>query len=284
MPLAPGSDQATISQNISELTHHGSRKRNHDQIVAIALSNADRTGHALGGGIGSFHPAKVMSSSEGTPWWTKAAAHEMMAPAHGIGGHFAAGGMMSPSEASPWTERADARIIDMPMHGGLIGGSGAGRTDRLPLSVPSGSHVIPSDAVSGAGQGSTQFGANALQAAMRTGPYGVALPKEVHGRGPPAAQHASMAGENPTGIEKSMMTGLAQGGEAHHRTSILAASGEMVVSAEDVVAIGERGIRDGLGKRNESAENVGHRLIDEMIARIRKFNIEWLKHAPPPKR
>lgn len=49
MPLSPGSSQATISHNISELTHHGSRPRPHDQIVAIALHNADQHPRAKGG-------------------------------------------------------------------------------------------------------------------------------------------------------------------------------------------------------------------------------------------
>jgi hypothetical protein len=46
MPLKKGSSRKTISANIHELTHHGLRKRSHDQIVAIALSQADRVkGH-----------------------------------------------------------------------------------------------------------------------------------------------------------------------------------------------------------------------------------------------
>ena len=40
MPLKSGSSRKVISDNISELTHHGSRKRSHKQIVAIALSKA----------------------------------------------------------------------------------------------------------------------------------------------------------------------------------------------------------------------------------------------------
>ncbi len=300
MPLAPGSDQATISSNISELTHHGSRPRSHKQIVAIALANADRHPHAafgggignighIGGGIphigiGSAH-SQVMSPSQATPFWTRAAAHQIDAPMHGIS-HMAEGGMMSASQASPWTERADARIMDQPFHGGLIGGSGAGRTDRLPLSVGAGSHVIPSDVTSAVGQGASNFGANALQAAMRTGPYGVPIPKEVRGHGPPAPPHigTNVTDPGPTGIEKSMMTGLASGGEAQKKTSILAASSEFVVPPEDVIALGERGIRDGRNKRGESPEDVGHRLLDEMIARVRKYIIKWLEHAPDPKK
>lgn len=47
MPLLPG--RKNISRNISELTHHGSRPRSHAQIVAIALSEADRHPRANGG-------------------------------------------------------------------------------------------------------------------------------------------------------------------------------------------------------------------------------------------
>ena len=43
MPLAKGSSRKTISRNISELTHHGSRKRSHKQIVAIALAQARKS-------------------------------------------------------------------------------------------------------------------------------------------------------------------------------------------------------------------------------------------------
>jgi hypothetical protein len=45
MPLKKGSSKKTISANISELTHHGSKKRKHNQIVAIALAQARRKGY-----------------------------------------------------------------------------------------------------------------------------------------------------------------------------------------------------------------------------------------------
>ena len=44
MPLKRGRSRKTISHNISELTHHGSRPRSHKQIVAIALSQARKSG------------------------------------------------------------------------------------------------------------------------------------------------------------------------------------------------------------------------------------------------
>jgi hypothetical protein len=45
MPLKSGRSQKTISSNISELTHHGTRKRSHKQIIAIALAKARERGY-----------------------------------------------------------------------------------------------------------------------------------------------------------------------------------------------------------------------------------------------
>ena len=55
MPLKSGRSQATISANISELTHHGSRPRSHKQIVAIALSKARKSGRPK---VKSHHEAR----------------------------------------------------------------------------------------------------------------------------------------------------------------------------------------------------------------------------------
>lgn len=54
MPLKKGGSRETISENISELTHHGSRPRSRKQIVAIALSQARKTG---GGAKSAAGPA-----------------------------------------------------------------------------------------------------------------------------------------------------------------------------------------------------------------------------------
>ncbi len=262
-------------------------RRSGDEGMSIAVANKYAATHphkAFGGGMGMGHIGHitaapkmggshaVMSPSMATPWWTRASEREMTAQPSGMGmPHMQAGGMMPMGEASPWWERAESRIVDQPFHGGLIGGSGAGRTDRIPLSLGSDSHVWPADTVSALGQGSTAGGGRILQAAMATGPYGVPFPKEVHGHGPPPAPHAGLSPH------------LASGGE-DRKTSILAASGEYVSPPEEVLALGERGLAAGLGRKGESAMEVGHRLIDETIARIRKYHIGWLRKAPSPKR
>jgi hypothetical protein len=42
VPLLPG--KANIGKNITELEQHGTRPRSHQQILAIALSQARKTG------------------------------------------------------------------------------------------------------------------------------------------------------------------------------------------------------------------------------------------------
>lgn len=286
MPLAPGSDRDTISRNISELTHHGSQPRSHDQIVAIALSNADRHPHrAAGGKMGVPHPhlgggigqvARPVSMGQAMPPWTRSESNSL----NGIGRpHFEAGGVMSMGQAEPpWTRSESRQISDVPFHSGLIKSAVAGRTDRLPLAVPSESHIIPADAVSGLGQSSTDAGAQNWQASIHQGPWGVAPPKAMRGHGV-SLSHAPGLGRSH---DSSIIDNSADGGRA--TTSILAAGGELVVPPEYVEDVGRRGIRDGLGKPGESPLAAGHRLLDVAIANVRKYNIEWLKKAPAPKR
>jgi hypothetical protein len=356
MPLESGNSPAVVSRNISELTHHGSRSRPHAQIVAIALSNADRhphradggnaepatdqTAHSnlreiyqevngprpLGdfvpwnsltdsssairgelktkvhpgfsaGGIGhAYHPmpitgigANLSSGHEGgggigtspstqTPFWTRSAAHEMTAQPHGIG-KFAAGGSPMSSADSPWWERQDARIADTPFNGGLIGGSGAGRTDRIPLSVGNDSHIITSDVIGAMGQGNTASGARILTAALRTGPMGIPLQPGIRGHGPPAPPHVAQTAD--------IADPLARGGTPE-RTPILAASGEYCIPRDDWVGRdeldGKLYMHRGVCSLGGGDCNKGHDLLDKMMKNVREDNIKWLQHAPPPKR
>lgn len=172
------------------------------------------------------------------------------------------GGLLSPATETPFFARAAERQLlnnEQYHPGGFINSAVAGRTDRLPLAVGTDSHVIPADVVSGVGQGNSLAGAHILSAALKIGPYGTDLPRGARGSGPPRAP--SLPAE---------MRPFAHGGNPSAR--ILAAGGEMIVPAERVFAIG-----GGNYKR-------GHEIVDEMIRRIRKHNIEFLKHAPKPKK
>lgn len=369
MPLAPGSDRATISRNISELTHHGSRPRSHEQIVAIALANADRHPHKDAGGAippkeyieppadknrkggetpsvpgthdrpdfsnpNDLAPAVPPNRQDEREQGSKAGGHVGLAFGGSMSHGDPLGGLAKPHAVSlgkiaplappkaamtniphPWFERQEARSMgkgfaegghvglasgggvypDMPFDGGLIGGSGGGRTDRLPLSVPNDSHVVTADVMSGMGQGHTAFGGRLLTQALRIGPYGVPVPTEIHGHGAPHAPAAP----------SQHALGESHGGRAQDhggRVGILAASGEFVIPAEDWVAKddidGEHYLHRGVrslgrdecaknGKSNPSDEQImraGHDVVDRMIKNTRDFVIAWLKRAPKPKK
>jgi 8-oxo-dGTP pyrophosphatase MutT (NUDIX family) len=76
--------------------------------------------------------------------------------------------------------------------GGLIHTAGHGRTDNVPLNVPSGSYILPADIVSAFGQGNTIAGAHAIHQVLldapyhaSPGPYGAKSLETKRGDGPP---------------------------------------------------------------------------------------------------
>jgi hypothetical protein len=83
------------------------------------------------------------------------------------------------SSQTPWFVRSESRGM-IPHGGGMIGGSGLGRADQLPISVPSGAYVVPADIVAGIGQGNSQAGGAILARAFGSGPLGMPV---MHGHG-----------------------------------------------------------------------------------------------------
>jgi len=196
----------------------------------------------------------------------------------------------------PWT-RQEMRIADQVHAGGLIGGSGAGRTDQLPLAVAADSHVLPAEEVSGLGQGHSLAGARIMTMATRIGPWGTEIPQSHRvGPGPPGAGHGPPSpppiGEyqrlqhlfNPSST--SSTSSLASEGGRRHETSILAASGEFVIPREDWLAEDEHGqVWHQAGVRTIGGGDLeeGHRRLNAMIHTIRKHHIKFLQTAPAPK-
>ena len=54
--------------------------------------------------------------------------------------------------------RAEGGEVDAKIHVGPIHSNVAGRTDHLPINVPSGAYVIPADIISAMGEGNTMAG------------------------------------------------------------------------------------------------------------------------------
>lgn len=141
----------------------------------------------------------------------------------------------------------DPAVPETPHFGGLIHATTPGRTDRVPLAVPADSHVIPADVVSSLGQGNSAAGAKILEAMLKTGPYGSAMP----GKGSPSTQK--------------------RGGDVG-KSSILAAGGEFIVPRATVLRIGGGSI------------DKGQKILRELTKRIRAHQMQFLKKAPEPKK
>jgi hypothetical protein len=90
------------------------------------------------------------------------------------------------------------------VHLGPIHSPVAGRTDHLPMHVPSGAYVIPADIVSSLGEGNTMAGYRAVKTMFKGAPYGA----------------------------------YAAGGGVGEPVPIVAAGGEYVLSPDEVVWAG----------------------------------------------
>jgi hypothetical protein len=153
--------------------------------------------------------------------------------------------------------RHDPKGIDF--HGGLIDAPVHGRTDKIPLNIPSGSYVLPADIVSAIGQGNTLAGARAVQEIMKGAPYGAnggAYGSDVEPvkRGPGA----------PT-------PHMAHGGKVD-MVPIIAAGGEYVLAPHEC-----RWLGDGDADK-------GHRALDKFVVETRNHLRKTLGKLRPPKR
>lgn len=136
------------------------------------------------------------------------------------------------------------------LHTGPIHSSVAGRTDHLPMHVPSGSYVIPADIVSGMGEGNTIAGFKHMRRMFGGEPYG--------------------GDQNPYG-QSGGPYGMASGGKTDG-VPIVAAGGEYVLHPDQV--------RDAGG----GDLDLGHKVLDEFVKRMRKELVNTLKNLPGPKR
>ena len=181
---------------------------------------------------------------------------------------------------------------------GLLDSSGYGRTDTLPINVPSGSYVLPADVVSGLGQGNTIAGAKMLDLVFsgmpyhyEGGAYGSRLPEGKKGPGaPPApAPHTSPGFPNPPspinsagpGAPPGTPTGgvnlsaplpqMKKGGAIpHKKVAIIAAGGEYVIHPDIVRYLGGGDISNG------------HKFLDHFVKDVRSRTHKTLKSLPGP--
>lgn len=135
-------------------------------------------------------------------------------------------------------------------HTGPIHSAVAGRTDHLPMKVPSGAYVLPADIVSALGEGNTMAGFKIIKSIF-------SMP--------------SVAGGTPYGEKGIPYVGKAAGG-ATDNVAIIAAGGEHVISPEEVARIGKGSLDDG------------HKILDHFVKMVRAGTIKKLSGLPGPKK
>jgi hypothetical protein len=160
----------------------------------------------------------------------------------------------------PFAARSMARSME---RSGLIRSPVAGRTDRLPMSVKSGSYVVPAAAVSAIGQGNTMSGAAALNKMFGTAPGGATMPRP---RGM----------KMPTGGMMRGRRGFSDGGivddPSAEPVDIVTAGGEYLVEPEIVMQIGGGDLK------------MGHEILDGMVKQIMKKLARTIPKLAPPKK
>ena len=158
------------------------------------------------------------------------------------------------------------------VHTGAIHSAVAGRTDHLPMHVPSGAYVIPADIISAMGEGNTTAGFKVAKSIFSTPFYSASKA----GAGAPYGQSGEpydARGDQPY-VEDVLpynapMPGKAEGGSA--TVPIVAAGGEYVIHPEDVARLGKGALDDG------------HKILDEFVKRFRAKTIKTLENLPGPK-
>ena len=160
---------------------------------------------------------------------------------------------MSKAEIGPVSYFGNAPKASEKIHVGPIHSPVAGRTDHLPVHVPSGAYVIPADIISAMGEGNTMAGFKVANTIFSKIPGMQGLPGADAQLGLP---------------EKRAMGGATYGSPV----PVVVAGGEYVISPEDVEHMGEGDL------------DAGHRVLDAFVVKMRKKTVDTLKNLPPPKK
>lgn len=155
-----------------------------------------------------------------------------------------------------------ATAVTEKIHVGPIHSPVAGRTDHLPMHVPSGAYVIPADIISAMGEGNTMAGFRVANTIFTELPYMKGMPGGV-----PDPTKGMPGADAELGLPaKKAMGGPTEG------VPIVAAGGEYVIHPDHVTQIGGGDIDNG------------HHELDKFVKKMRRKTVMTLRNLPGPKK
>lgn len=295
MPLKQGSDPKTISANISELTHHGSRPRSHKQIVAIALANAHRAPKRASGGLADYPNAAVdtaapdfagldfftpIPGTNNLPYAIQMKAIEAAQKAQQlppIPGASPAGPITpfgaAPLDKDPENPSDTAASFASGGNLKLSGGVSGALKLRPPRSL---ARISEPKAKGGFIHSSIPGRTDRLAMNVRRGSH--VIPADVVSS---LGQGNSLAGARSLDtLIRALPQVFAKGGtvspsppsRANDHEPILAAGGEYIIEPEEVARVGD------------GDHDKGHKRLDKMIVNVRRREAKRMLKLPPPKK
>jgi hypothetical protein len=155
-----------------------------------------------------------------------------------------------------------AESVTEKIHVGPIHSPVAGRTDHLPMHVPSGAYVIPADIISAMGEGNTMAGFRVANTIFTELPYMKGMPGGV-----PDPTKGMPGADAELGLPaKKAMGGPSEG------VPIVAAGGEYVIHPDHVTQIGGGDM------------DRGHHELDKFVKKMRRKTVMTLRNLPGPKK
>jgi hypothetical protein len=139
---------------------------------------------------------------------------------------------------------------------GALVGSTPGRADKLPMTVPNGSHVLPADTVAALGDGNSMSGHHVLKGMF---PHSGGSSNPVTGTGAMKAGHPF----GRRGVKR------ADGGQSDE-VDVNVSHGEFIIHPNDVIRIGKGDLKRG------------HEILDNFILRVRDHYQKKLTKLPGP--
>jgi len=259
MPLLPGKNE--IGHNIEEMEKAGHPRA---QAIAAALNTARRAHREEGGPLQpppgpALRQPVPANTGINTPGGIPGV--EGIAPISGFGNE--------PAESSGLGPEAPTKI-----HTGPIRSQVSGRTDHLPVHVPSGAYVIPADIVSAMGEGNTEAGFKVAKSIFAQPFYGTKRPGDADPYDPSALPYDANArpySHEETPYSQPMPGKAAGGAHGDQGVPVVLAGGEFVVNPGEVRHVGEGNLDDG------------HKSLDQFVLQMRHKTVKTLKNLPGPK-